>query len=139
MRPRFRSYAESSTLILSPGRMRMRWRRIFPAVYPSVSWPFSRAIRYMPFRNASTTSPSSSIFSSLPSAIPLLRTGSRGAGGASLVGVLGGAAQCFDHAVHREPLERLRFDLPDALTCQPEPATDLVERLRIVVAVESIA
>src|SRR5476649_2334755 len=64
MRPRARSYADSSILTRSPGFMRILNRRILPAVYPSVSWPLSSAMRNMPFRSASTISPVISTFSS---------------------------------------------------------------------------
>src|SRR3954447_14248257 len=65
MRARFRSYGETSTRTRSPGRMRMRKRRILPATCPSTSWPLSSCTRNMAFGSASTTSPSNSTFSSL--------------------------------------------------------------------------
>src|ERR671918_446853 len=64
MRARFRSYGETSTRTRSPGRMRMRKRRILPATWPSTSCPLSSCTRNMAFGSASTTSPSNSTFSS---------------------------------------------------------------------------
>src|SRR3954452_16353106 len=64
MRARLRSYGETSTRTRSPGRMRMRNRRILPATCPSTSWPLSSCTRNMAFGSASTTSPSNSTFSS---------------------------------------------------------------------------
>src|SRR5919204_823469 len=64
MRARLRSYGETSTRTRSPGRMRMRKRRILPATCPSTSWPLSSCTRNMAFGSASTTSPSNSTFSS---------------------------------------------------------------------------
>src|SRR3954454_14641793 len=64
MRARFRSYGETSTLTRSPGRMRMRKRRILPATWPRTSWPLSSCTRNIAFGSASTTSPSNSTFSS---------------------------------------------------------------------------
>src|SRR3954471_16457836 len=64
MRARFRSYGETSTRTRSPGRMRIRNRRIFPATWPRTSWPLSSCTRNMAFGSASTTSPSNSTFSS---------------------------------------------------------------------------
>src|SRR3954467_1110556 len=43
----------------------MRNRRIFPATWPSTSWPLSSCTRNIAFGSASTTSPSNSTFSSL--------------------------------------------------------------------------
>src|SRR5919199_837099 len=64
MRARLRSYGETSTRTRSPGRMRMRKRRILPATCPSTSWPLSSCTRNIAFGSASTTSPSNSTFSS---------------------------------------------------------------------------
>src|SRR3954468_3735543 len=64
MRARLRSYGETSTRTRSPGRIRMRKRRIFPATWPRTSWPLSSFTRNMAFGRASTTSPSNSTFSS---------------------------------------------------------------------------
>src|SRR3954462_12405882 len=65
MRPRSRSYGDSSILTRSPGRMRTSWRRIFPEMCPSTSWSLSSFTRNIVFGRASMTSPSISIFSSL--------------------------------------------------------------------------
>src|SRR3954469_1603856 len=64
MRARLRSYGETSTRTRSPGRMRMRKRRILPATWPSTWWPLSSCTRNMAFGSASTTSPSNSTLSS---------------------------------------------------------------------------
>src|SRR5919197_3094577 len=64
MRARLRSYGDTSTRTRSPGRMRMRKRRILPATCPSTSWPLSSCTRNIAFGSASTTSPSNSTFSS---------------------------------------------------------------------------
>src|SRR3954471_14791663 len=69
MRARLRSYGETSTRTRSPGLIRMRKRRIFPATWPSTSWPLSSCTRNMAFGRASTTSPSNSTFSSLDKAL----------------------------------------------------------------------
>src|SRR5439155_1755968 len=79
IRPRLRSYGDSSTFTWSPGLIRMRYRRILPEVYPSVSCPFSRPMRYMPERNDSSTSPSTSIFSSFSAIRPPFAGRKRGA------------------------------------------------------------
>src|ERR687894_547656 len=65
MRARLRSYGETSTRTRSPGRIRMRKRRILPATWPSTSWPLSSCTLNIAFGSASTTSPSNSTFSSL--------------------------------------------------------------------------
>src|SRR5918911_429684 len=65
MRARLRSYGLSSTRTRSPGRMRMRKRRILPATCPRTSWPLSSCTLNIAFGSASTTSPSNSTFSSL--------------------------------------------------------------------------
>src|SRR5579884_658776 len=70
MRPRSRSYGESSTFTRSPGLMRIRYRRIRPDVYASVSWPLSSSTRYWPERNDSSTSPSNSTFASFSAISP---------------------------------------------------------------------
>src|SRR3712207_55641 len=44
--------------------MRILKRRIFPATWPSTSWPLSSCTRNMAFGSASTTSPSNSTLSS---------------------------------------------------------------------------
>src|SRR6478736_4748615 len=65
MRARSRSYGDNSTRTRSPGRMRMRWRRILPATWPRTMWSLSSFTRNIAFGRASTTSPSNSTFSSL--------------------------------------------------------------------------
>src|SRR5215510_10483843 len=65
MRPRVRSYGESSTLTLSPGRIRMKFMRILPDTWASTLWPLSSSTRNMALGSGSTTVPSTSIASSL--------------------------------------------------------------------------
>src|SRR5690242_11265435 len=65
MRARLRSYGLSSTRTRSPGRIRIRKRRILPATWPSTSWPLSSCTLNIAFGSASTTSPSNSTLSSL--------------------------------------------------------------------------
>src|SRR5215210_7508823 len=50
-----------------------------------------------------------------------------------------GSAQGFDLAVDCEALERLGLDLANPLAGQAHPTSDLVERLRVRVAVEAVA
>src|ERR671910_3254986 len=64
MRARLRSYGETSTRTRSPGKIRIRKRRILPATWPRTSCPLSSCTRNMAFGSASTTSPSNSTFSS---------------------------------------------------------------------------
>src|SRR3954454_15167709 len=64
MRPRVRSYGESSTRTRSPGSTRMRNRRILPARCPRTSCPLSSLTRNIRFGRASVISPSNSTFSS---------------------------------------------------------------------------
>src|SRR5918912_1802203 len=45
----------------------------------------------------------------------------------------------LDLSLHGQPLERLRLDLTDALARHAERAADLLERLRVGVAVEPVA
>src|SRR5678809_482573 len=40
MRPRLRSYGDSSTRTLSPGTTRMKFIRIFPEICARTAWPF---------------------------------------------------------------------------------------------------
>src|SRR5712691_3896635 len=65
MRPRVRSYGDSSTFTRSPGRMRMKFIRILPLTWASTRWPFSNSTRNIAFGSGSTTVPSTSIASSL--------------------------------------------------------------------------
>src|SRR3982751_5931004 len=65
MRPLVRSYGVSSTSTSSPVRTRMRFLRIFPAVWPRTSWPFSRRTRNIALGSSSTTCPRISSNSSL--------------------------------------------------------------------------
>src|SRR5438105_8550824 len=65
IRPRVRSYGDSSTLTRSPGRMRMKFMRILPLTWASTRWPFSSSTRNIAFGRGSTTVPSTSIASSL--------------------------------------------------------------------------
>src|SRR5262245_45622189 len=65
IRPRVRSYGDSSTFTRSPGRMRMKFMRIFPLTCASTRWPLSSSTRNIAFGSGSTTVPSTSIASSL--------------------------------------------------------------------------
>src|SRR5262245_47968650 len=65
IRPRVRSYGDSSTLTLSPGRIRMKCMRIFPETCASTLCPLSSSTRNIAFGSGSTTVPSTSIASSL--------------------------------------------------------------------------
>src|SRR6267143_582414 len=64
IRPRVRSYGDSSTFTRSPGRMRMKFMRILPLTCASTRWPLSSSTRNIAFGNGSTTVPSTSIASS---------------------------------------------------------------------------
>src|SRR5262245_34893471 len=65
IRPRVRSYGDSSTLTLSPGRIRMKFIRILPDTWASTLWPLSSSTRNIALGSGSTTVPSTSIASSL--------------------------------------------------------------------------
>src|SRR5438034_3217087 len=58
IRPRLRSYGESSTVTLSPGRILMKCIRILPEMCASTLWPFSSSTRNIAFGSGSTTVPS---------------------------------------------------------------------------------
>src|ERR1700682_5449333 len=64
MRPRVRSYGESSTRTLSPGRMRMKCLRILPEMCASTLCLFSSSTWNIAFGNVSRTVPVTSIASS---------------------------------------------------------------------------
>ena len=63
IRPLVRSYAESSTSTLSPGRIRMKFLRIFPDAWASTSCPLGSSILKKALGSASLTRPSTSIAS----------------------------------------------------------------------------
>src|SRR5580704_658469 len=63
--PRFRSYGESSTATLSPGKMRMKFLRIFPETCASTWCLFSSSTRNMALGRGSRTTAITSIASSL--------------------------------------------------------------------------
>src|SRR5262249_565122 len=65
IRPRVRSYGDSSTFTRSPGRMRVKFMRILPLTCASTRCPFSSSTRNIAFGSGSTTVPSTSIASSL--------------------------------------------------------------------------
>src|SRR5579864_2068960 len=65
MRPRVRSYGESSTATLSPGRMRIKFFRILPETCASTWCLFSNSTRNMAFGSGSRTTAITSIASSL--------------------------------------------------------------------------
>src|SRR5262245_31032501 len=58
IRPRVRSYGDSSIVTLSPGRMRMKCMRILPEMWASTWWPFSSFTRNIALGRGSTTVPS---------------------------------------------------------------------------------
>src|SRR5664279_456883 len=64
MRPRVRSYGDSSTRTLSPGRIRMKFLRIFPEMCASTWFLFSSSTLNMAFGSGSTTVAMTSIASS---------------------------------------------------------------------------
>src|SRR6185436_6967827 len=64
IRPRVRSYGDSSTLTRSPGRIRMKFMRILPLTCASTRCPLSSSTRNIAFGSGSTTVPSTSIASS---------------------------------------------------------------------------
>src|SRR5262249_38976181 len=61
---------DSSTLTLSPGRIRMKCIRILPDTWARTLWPLSSSTRNMAFGSGSTTVPSTSMASSLVMANP---------------------------------------------------------------------
>src|SRR5271163_353669 len=65
MRPRVRSYGESSTATLSPERMRIKFLRILPETCARTWCLFSSSTRNMAFGNGSSTVAITSIASSL--------------------------------------------------------------------------
>lgn len=65
MRPRVRSYGDTSTVTRSPANTRMRLRRMFPANVVSTSWPLCTVTRNVALGSNSVTVPSSSIASCL--------------------------------------------------------------------------
>lgn len=74
MRPFVRSYGDISTMTLSPGRMRMKCKRILPETCARMRCPFTSSTRNMVFGSSSTTFPSTSIASfSAMSRFPELR------------------------------------------------------------------
>src|SRR5262245_7122155 len=77
IRPRVRSYGDSSTVTLSPGRILMKCIRIFPEMCARTRWPFSSSTRNIALGRGSTTVPSTwtpSSFATLPPAPPLHRS-----------------------------------------------------------------
>src|SRR5215467_7238772 len=65
MRPRVRSYGESSTATLSPARIRMKFFRIFPEMCASTWCLFSSSTRNIAFGSGSITVAITSMASSL--------------------------------------------------------------------------
>src|SRR5438270_9816485 len=63
MRPRFKSYGDSSTNTLSPGTTRMKFMRIFPEMCARTACPFWSSTLNMALGRASETVPSTSITS----------------------------------------------------------------------------
>src|SRR3954470_13667294 len=71
MRPRVRSYGESSTRTRSPGRIRMKFIRSLPLIWARTRWPFSSSIANIVFGNGSMTVPSTSIASFFATRLPI--------------------------------------------------------------------
>src|SRR3954452_1513484 len=135
MRPRLRSYGETSTRTLSPGSTRMRNRRIFPARWASSSWSFSSFTRNSRFGRASVTSPSISSFCSTAIGFLLDSTGSRRQPPAagyfncrSERRKSSGARPAGELIVARELLQRGRLELTHALRRKPDHLADGPER-----------
>src|SRR3954447_6299387 len=63
IRPRVRSYGDSSTRTRSPGRMRMKFIRSLPLICARTRWPFSSSTANIVFGSGSITVPSTSIAS----------------------------------------------------------------------------
>src|SRR5579872_713223 len=73
IRPWLRSYGESSTSTRSPGKMRMKFMRILPETRASTRWPFCSSTRKKALGSGSTTTPSTSMASSLGDAVVAAR------------------------------------------------------------------
>src|SRR5512143_2132526 len=82
IRPRVRSYGESSTRTRSPGRIRMKFIRSFPLMCARTRWPFSSSTANIVFGSGSMTVPSTSIASFFANLAPwvLLSTSAGPAG-----------------------------------------------------------
>src|SRR5690349_25097597 len=63
IRPRVRSYGDSSTRTRSPGRIRMKFIRSLPLMCARTRWPFSSSTANIVFGSGSITVPSTSIAS----------------------------------------------------------------------------
>src|ERR1700691_5902358 len=66
IRPRVKSYGESSTATRSPGRMRIKFLRIFPENWASPLFLFSSSTRNIALGSGSTTVAITSMASSFP-------------------------------------------------------------------------
>src|SRR3954447_20587989 len=132
MRPRLRSYGDTSTRTLSPGFTRMRNRRILPARCASSSWSFSSLTRNIRFGRASVTSPSISSFCSTAMGITP-QTRKKAAGGRRRLGPFileasGGAAPGGELAVAGELLQRRRLQLAHPLRGETDHLADGAQR-----------
>src|SRR5215472_1553549 len=65
MRPLLRSYGDRETVTVSPGRMRMKFLRILPAMWAMISCPLSSRTLNWVLARAATTFPCTWIDSSL--------------------------------------------------------------------------
>src|SRR4051812_29811622 len=141
MRPRLRSYGETSTRTLSPGSTRMRNRRILPARCASSSWSFSSFTRNSRFGRASVTSPSISSFYSTAIGISfsVARASRRRTGGSthSRAGFLRCGGPAGELGVLVQAIERRRLELPHALGREPYRRPDRAER-PLAVSVEPV-
>src|ERR1700738_2080012 len=73
MRPRLRSYGDSSTRTLSPGTTRMKFIRIFPEMCARTEWPFWSSTLNIALGRASETVPSTSMTSLLLGLLAAMR------------------------------------------------------------------
>ena len=82
IRPRVKSYGDSSTRTRSPGRIRMKFIRSLPLMWAKTLWPFSNSTANIVLGSGSMTVPSTSIASFLATGVgvPFL-TMSAGPGG----------------------------------------------------------
>src|SRR3984885_13309587 len=115
IRPRVRSYGESSTSTSSPGVMRMRKRRRRPARLARIVWPFSSSTLNVELGNVSTTRPTRLSVSSLATGV----RGSRRFLPPPPLRLRGGGMGTPSRG--REYVARVRSPLGPDLPAQPRP------------------
>src|SRR3954471_13380164 len=142
MRPRLRSYGETSTRTLSPGSTRMRNRRILPARCASNWWSFSSVTRNSRFGRASVTSPSISSFCSTAIGVSfsVAWASRRRTGGFthSRAGFLCCGGPAGELGIFVQAIERRRLELPHPFGREPDRRADRAER-PLAVTVEPVA